>query len=372
MVVLLVVCLAIVLYTYLGYPILIACLARLFPKKIRRDPGYTPMVSALIPVFNAETYIRAKLDSLLALDYPQDKFEILVTSDASDDGSDAILQEYADQHPQIHFTRMKQRSGKPTQVNLMKERAKGEVLLMTDIRQPLNKQALRELVSRLADPDVAAVSGNLVLEGGQGAGVYWAYENAIRRAEGRFRSMVGVTGPIYAIAKSDMGDIPNDLILDDMWIPMTQRLEGKRIVFAEGAVAMDDAFADKREFGRKVRTLAGNYQLFRLLPALLNPFKNPSWFEVMSHKVCRLICPWALIGLFFSNSFLAFCFCEPRGALAFLLKALFGAQCLFYCFSLVGRYAGPIGKICRTFVVMNWAALLGFWRFIRSTQKVTW
>ena len=327
-------------------------------------------MSALIPVYNAESYIEGKLQSLLALNYPKDKLQIIVASDCSDDGSDEIIKSYSNRFPSIEYHRMETRSGKPTLVNFMAEKAKGEILLMTDIRQPLVPDALRELVVRLADPAVGAVSGNLVLHGSEGVGFYWKYENKIREAEGQFRSMIGVTGPIYAIRKKELSVIPEDMILDDMWIPLSLRLKGKKIVFAKEAIATDDTFGDEREFGRKVRTLAGNYQLFSNLRDLLNPFKNPSWFETVSHKICRLLCPWALVGLFvFSlmGSFQTgcamskmFCFASFTGLCSFLVLAFLG-----------GKIGAP-GRIARTFMVLNWAAVVGLSRFLKSSQKVTW
>ena len=327
-------------------------------------------MSAIIPVYNAESYIEDKLESLLAQNYPKDKLQIIVTSDCSDDGSDGILESYAQRFPSIEFHRMDSRSGKPTLVNFMAEKAKGEILLMTDIRQPLVPDALRELVIRLADPNVGAVSGNLVLHGNEGVGFYWKYENKIREAEGRFRSMIGVTGPIYAIRKNDLEAVPEDMILDDMWIPMSLRLKGQRIVFAKEAIATDDTFGDEREFGRKVRTLAGNYQLFANLSDLLSPFKNPSWFETFSHKICRLLCPWALLGLFVFSLLGSF---SGGGVFSKSFCSLsFAGICIFLALSLFGPKAGALGRIARTFMVLNWAAVVGLSRFLKSSQKVTW
>lgn len=357
------ICLAVLCYTYLGYPVLIAALARIRPMRVRRDPEFLPTVSALIPVFNAEPYVGPKLDSLLALDYPEGSLEIIVSSDASDDGSDAVIREYADRHPNIRTLRAEQRSGKPAGINRMLREATGEILLMTDIRQPLHKGALRALVAPLADPDVAVVSGNLVLEGHSGAGIYWRYENWLRRSEGNFRSMVGVTGPIYALRRADMKPLPDDLILDDLWVPMQLRLQGRKIVFEESAIAVDEAFGDRREFGRKVRTLAGNYQLFFRLPRLLAPFLNPSFFEVMSHKVLRLLCPWLLL-LLATVSVLGL------GHPFLALLAL--GQAAFYAAALAGKRAGRAGSLARTFVILNFAAVLGLYRTLAGTQKVTW
>ncbi len=366
--------LAILVYTYFAYPVLIAILAKLRPLQVRKDPGHTPLVSALIPVFNAKDYIDAKIESLLALDYPSARLEILLYSDCSEDGSDELLEEWAAKHPkQVRVFRATERSGKPSALNAMRREAKGDLLLMTDIRQPLHPRCLRELACYFADPKIGAVSGSLELSGGSGAGFYWKYEKWIRKNEGNFRSMVGVTGAIYAVAKKDLVDLPVNIALDDMWIPMRLRLQGRHIAFAPEAVAYDEAFADDREFGRKARTLAGNYQLFAALPKTMIPFANPSWFETVSHKIMRLVCPWALIALAMV-SVVAMVLGEGelgpwewRGMLV-----LTGGQLGFYGLAMLGKFAGKLGNIARTFVVLNAAAMVGLWRFVRQSQRVTW
>ena len=367
--------LAVLAYTYVGYPILVALLARLWPLRTRVDDAWTPVVTACIPVYNAAKYLPAKLDSLLALDWPRDKLEILVYSDGATDGSDAIAEDYARRFPGVvRFLRAGARAGKPTAVNRMRTEARGEVLLMTDVRQPLTPSALRAMVSLLADERVACVSGNLTLPSTAGAGVYWKYENWIRRSEARFRSMLGVTGPIYVIRKSDLPELPLDVILDDMWIPMRLRLQRRRLLWAEDAVAWDDAFDDEREFGRKVRTLAGNYQLFARMPQLLVPIANPSWLEVISHKVLRLVGPWALVVCLVASAAAA----QPLSTVAYepspvwLMRALAIGQILVYALAALGARAGRQGTVYRTFVVLNVAAVVGLWRWVRGKQKVTW
>jgi glycosyl transferase family 2 len=369
------VALALLVYTYVGYPIAVAILARLFPLRTRVDESWVPLVTACIPVHNAARYLPAKLDSLLALDWPRDKLEILVYSDGASDGSDEIAQDYARRFPAVvRFLRAEKRAGKPTAVNRMRGEARGEVLLMTDVRQPLRPAALRALTSKLADERVACVSGNLVLPSTAGAGVYWKYENWIRRSEAHFRSMLGVTGPIYLIRKSDLAELPLDLILDDMWIPLRLRLQRRRLLWAEDAVALDEAFDDEREFGRKVRTLAGNYQLFARLPALLVPFVDPSWFEIVSHKILRLVGPWLLLALLCSSLAAA----APLSQIAFapsltwLMRAVALAQIFVYLLAALGPLAGRAGVVYRTFVVLNAAAVVGLWRWLRGKQKVTW
>jgi cellulose synthase/poly-beta-1,6-N-acetylglucosamine synthase-like glycosyltransferase len=365
--------LAVLLYTYAGYPILVALLARLFPLRTGDDPSFRPMVSVLIPVFNAAQFVRPKLDSLLAQDYPEDRLEVLVYSDGATDGSDDMVAEYEQAHPgRVRLLRAEQRSGKPTALNRMREAAAGEILVLTDIRQPLSENAVRLLVERLADPRVGCASGHLILRGATGAGFYWHYENAIRMSEARFRSMVGVTGPLYAMRKSDLPEVPLDTILDDMWIPMRLRLQGKLLTLCPEAIAWDQAFEDDRELGRKVRTLAGNYQLFSRLPRLLFPFTNPIWFETFSHKLLRLICPWVLVALLITSLAGAF---MPRTAASgelWSLRTLVACEVIFIAAALVGARAGRITGAARTFVLLNWAAVVGLWRWMRGAQRITW
>ncbi|WP_437600830.1 glycosyltransferase family 2 protein [Sorangium sp. So ce590] len=365
---------AVLVYTYFGYPIVIGILARLWPAQRMEDPSYVPTVTACIPVYNAASYLQAKVESLFALDYPRDKLEVLLYSDGSTDDTVLVARQLAERDPRVKVIVNEARRGKPIGVNTMLGVATGEVLLMTDIRQPLVPGALRALMRLLADPNAGCVSGNLVLKGSAGSGAYWRYENWIRLQEGRFRSMVGVTGPIYAIRRADMSQLPEGVILDDMWVPMRLRLEGRSILFAQDAIAYDDAFGDEREFGRKVRTLAGNYQLFSLLPALLVPFKNPSWFEIFSHKLLRLVCPWALVALLIAST-AAWIGAEASGDVSWTLyatRAMFGGQAAFYLLAALGGAAGKLGSLARTFVVLNAAAVVGLWRFVRGSQKVTW
>jgi hypothetical protein len=360
--------LALLAYTYVGYPLLIGLLARLMPWKPRPDPTWQPSVSICVAAYNCEAYIDAKLRSLQALDYPADKVEILVYSDASTDGTDEIVAAWTAKDPRVHLLRGEVRSGKPTALNRMRERGTGEVLVITDSRQPLDRAAVRALVALLGAPEVGCVTGNLVLEGSAGSGVYWRYENWIRKQESRFGSVTGMTGPLSALRRADLGPLPANLILDDVWIPMHLRLRRARVLLAEDAIARDKAFADDREFGRKARTLAGNYQVFSWMPRLLVPFANPSWFETMSHKVARLLCPWLLLALLLASLVGSLDGRAEGRALGVLLLA----QLASYCLAVLGSRAGKLGTVARTFVVLNAAAVVGLGRFILGRQKVTW
>lgn len=368
-------CLGLLVYTYVGYPLLVALAARLWPAPRVTASSETPLVSVCLPVFNAEGFIDAKLESLLGLDWPAQALEVLVFDDGSSDGTAAALAAWERKEPRVRLFRGEGRAGKPSALNRLAAEARGEVLFLTDVRQLLHPAALRALVRILLTPDVGMVSGNLELRGAAGSGMYWRYEKWIRANEARFRSLVGVSGAVAAVRKADLPALPSDLILDDVYTPLCLRLAGRRVVLAQDALAYDEAFEDDREFARKVRTLAGNFQLFAKLPRLLVPIVNPSWFETVSHKLARLLCPVGLFGLLLAS--VALSVVPPAEEPRFVSSqaagvALLLGQSAFYVGALAGRRAGKLGTLCRTFVVLHMAVVVGFCRFLRGRQRVTW
>lgn len=365
-------------FTYVGYPIVIGVLARIFPAARSPSPPddvtTTPLVSVCLPVFNGARFLPEKIASLLAQDYPPDRIEILVYCDGCTDDSEAVARRIAESPEAAGRVRVlveRERSGKPAALNLLSGEARGDLLLLNDVRQPFSPNAMRALASTLEDERVGCAAGNLVLRGEAGSGAYWRYENWIRRQESRFRGVVGMSGAIAMMRKADFMELPRDLILDDVYIPMRLALRGRRVKLVTEAEAYDTAFEDDKEFRRKVRTLAGNYQLFGLVPALLSPFKNPIWFETLSHKVLRLLAPWLMVLL---------ALVSIGGSLrgdstmveSLVMRVLLAGQVAFYGAALIGRRSGRIGGLARTFVVLNTAAVVGLYRYVTGRQQVTW
>jgi hypothetical protein len=355
-------------FAYVGYPAWLAATTRGADGNHRPDPGYLPKVSVLVPAFDAEALVGPKLESLLAQDYPPGRLEIVVYSDGSTDRTVEEAKRYEARG--VRVLASEARRGKPTALNTMRGHAHGEVVVLTDVRQPLSRSAIRALVGHLADPDVGCVSGRLVLEGEQGAGIYWAYETFLREREARRRTMLGATGPLYALRREDLPIVPEDTLLDDMWIPMRLVLDGRRAVFEPSAEARDRAFDDGRERSRKVRTIAGNYQLLERMPELLDPRKNPAFLEYMAHKVLRLASPplFALLAVDATIASLSPRRSVGRAAARTVMAGL-GAGVVA---AIAGDRAGRIGRASRTFLVLQGAAVEGFARWAQGTQPVTW
>lgn len=303
-------------YVYAGYPLLLALWARVAARPVRKRPsddaGQWPAVSIVVAARNEGTRLAARLANLRELTYAGPR-EIIVVSDGSTDGTADVLRQFADQ---VRFIEVAA-GGKPLALNAGVAAASGEILVFADARQRFHRDALVQLVANFADPSVGGVTGELVLDCeaspdaaastiADGLGAYWKYEKWLRRNEGLVRSTLGATGAIYALRRSLWRPLPAETLLDDVLAPMRAVLGGYRVVFEDRARAFDTAALDSAaEARRKRRTLAGNYQILALEPRILVPFVNPVWLQYASHKIGRLIVPWALVALFVASALLA-------------------------------------------------------------------
>lgn len=286
---------AFAVYTLAGYPLLLGLWTRLRSRPVRKS--FQPRtVSVLLPVRNGERWLRAKLESLLALDYPSDFLQILVISDGSTDATDAIAAEF-EAGGRVEFVRTPG-GGKAVALNAGMARARGEVLFFTDVRQALDPDSLRHLVACLADPAIGVVSGELVIRDGatleeRSVGLYWKYEKWMRKRESRVDSVLGATGCIYAMRRELAVSLPAGTLVDDMFLPLAAFFRGYRVILDDEAKAFDDPTALDDEFRRKVRTQAGVFQIIGLYPQLLAPHRM--FLAFLSHKVARLLLPYALL-----------------------------------------------------------------------------
>ncbi len=364
---------ALVAYTYAGYPALAWLLARVAPRPVARG-DLTPPLAIVVVAHNEAARIGRKIETCLALDYPAERRRIVIASDGSDDGTAEVVARYAGQG--VTLVAFPSRRGKAACLNDAVRGCDEELVLFTDARQRLDPMAARHLASNFADPDVGAASGELVFETegmtgfGQGIDAYWRYEKFIRRQESAFGSVVGVTGAIYALRRSAWREIPADTILDDVVIPMNVVMQGLRVVFDGRALAYDVPSRDPvQERVRKVRTLAGNYQLMAAHPAFLVPLRDPILGQLLSHKILRLLSPFLLAAMLAANAALAL---DSTRWLALL-----GAQVAGYLTGFAGlawpsaRRAMPV-RLAAAFLALNGYAALALVEFVRNRNAHLW
>jgi cellulose synthase/poly-beta-1,6-N-acetylglucosamine synthase-like glycosyltransferase len=365
------------IYIYLGYPALIALWAAVRPRRCAHGSD-EPTISLLIVAHNERDHIHAKIADCLAVDYPRNRLEVIIASDGSTDGTPDVARSFND--PAVRSFAFDRRRGKPAVLNDTIPRLGGELVVLADARQRLESGTLRALVAPFADPRVGAVSGELVLRAsgdgqgdgesaGHGVGFYWRYEKFIRRSESAVDSTVGATGALYAIRRRLFRPIPDDTILDDVLIPMSIVRQGYRVVFEAGARVFDRTATARRELARKSRTIAGTFQLFARERWLLNPLANRLWFQAVSHKGLRLLLPLLHLAAFGANLALV------RTRL--LYDLLMAGQMAFYATAALGplvrhplleRLASLPFALC----LLTWATVVGFVRFVRGLQPVTW
>lgn len=360
-----------VAYTYVGYPLVIARYAR--PEQ-RREVTNAPdfAVTIIMSAYNAAHLLPRRIENLLQQNYPAERLSIIIIDDGSTDGTDELLQQYRD-HPQIQLAKHESNRGKAAALNLGLAMVKTELVAFTDTRQTFAPDAIAVMAENFVEPNVGAVTGNLVFRKPKGVdpqGGYWDLEKSIRENESRYRSTVGVTGAVYMARRALIEDIPEHLILDDVLIPMRIVKQGYRIKFATDAIAYDDPSANlMEEYYRKVRTLAGNWQLIAEAPWLLSSAENPVFFEFVSHKFLRLLAPWALAISLACAWFLR--------DLAFFYVVL---MCQITLISLAGigfllyllKLKVPILSQLASFAMLNVAALVGTWKFFFGQQKNLW
>lgn len=371
--------LAVILYTYLGYPFVLYVQSKLFPRSVaRKYPKHPPQVSVIIAARNEASKIEDRIKNLLKQDYPPEKYEIIVISDGSDDGTEEIVRKIAGEQtgflPKISCYGYTPSQGKPTALNTGITKAAGEIIVFTDARQFFTENVITELVANFSDPEIGGVSGELIFvkDGTSNIeiqmGAYWQYEKMIRKMESNTGSVVGVTGAIYSIRRELYQQLQNTAILDDVMVPMNIVMQGYRVIFDSSAVAYD-VFSKNtiQEWHRKVRTLAGNWQMLSLNPALMVPHLNPLWFRFLSHKIARIIVPFFLILLLVTGML-------QKGACYNYFTVL---QLLFYSAALIAFLIPSTRKffafqISYFFCVLNLAALKGFFIWITGGCKTIW
>jgi cellulose synthase/poly-beta-1,6-N-acetylglucosamine synthase-like glycosyltransferase len=367
---------ACVVYAYLGYPLLIWCLARCFGRSSDPAPAdgdNLPSMSLLIAAYNEAAEIEGRILSALCMDYPAVKLEIVIASDGSSDATAAIVRRYA--RAGVRLLDYRQRRGKAAVLNAAFGEVRGEIVLLSDANTHIKPEAPRRMARWFQDRQVGVVCGRLVLTdpltGGNVDSLYWKYETFLKSCEGKLGALLGANGAIYAIRRELFAPIPSETIVDDFIIPLQAKLRtGCGIVYDRGAMAVEETPPSiGSEFHRRSRIGAGGFQSITMLWKLLNPRLGWVAFTFLSHKVLRWLCPFFLVSLMLSNLCL---WSQPVYRVTLL------AQLGFYGLSLGALFVPPRPRILKflrlttMFTSMNAALLVGFWRWLRGAQKGAW
>ena len=288
-------CAALLVFTYGGYSLVILLLSLLVRREVGRD-DIEPHVTVLITAYNEERDIGRKLEQTLALDYPQDKLEILVASDGSTDRTDEIVRSFADRG--VKLVRVEGRVGKTATQNEAVKHATGEIIVFSDATTRYEPQAVRRIVRNYADPQVGAVSGRYEYVSPDGASMglgtilFWKYENLIKTLQTRIWTITGCCGCIYSVRRSLYVPLPREII-SDLCEPLKILEKGYRIVFEPEAVAYEETTERaKEEFSMRVRVISRGMHGLVYMRRLLNPLRHPFVaFQLLSHKVLRWFAP---------------------------------------------------------------------------------
>jgi cellulose synthase/poly-beta-1,6-N-acetylglucosamine synthase-like glycosyltransferase len=368
---------ALVIYIYIGYPLVIAVLSKWHLPSLAQ-PQPLPSVSILIAAYNEEQEIGATLENKLALDYPRDKYEIIVVSDESTDATDRIVQQLAETADiPVKLIHQQPRQGKTAALNLAVPQANGDIIVFSDANSIYAGDALRRLVGNFSDPEVGYVTGKMVYTNpdgslvGDGCSSYMKYENWMRGMESRLGSLVGVDGGIDAMRRSLYEPLAADQ-LPDFVQPLKVVEQGYRVVYEPRALLMEQALGDAaREYPMRVRVTLRALWALHDMRVLLNPFRFGIYaFQLFSHKLLRYLAFIPIILAFIVNALLL-----PEGA---VFVVMFSGQLIFYLLALRGVFTASrpdnpfYVSLPYYFSLLNLACMHACWRYLRGEKQLLW
>ena len=360
--------LASLLWTHLLYPLFIAVFARLRPRAIKIDATYLPRVALIIAAYNEDDVITSKLDNALLLDYPQDRLRIIVASDASSDRTDEIVAAYSDRGIELCRT---PRGGKVNAQNVtVRTLTDVDVLAFSDANCHWQPDAMRKLVSRLADPQVAYVCGQLRLRSPEGTnqeGAYWRFEVWLRGQESRVHSVTGGNGSIYAVRRERYEEV-DPRFGHDLSFPYLMVKRGFRAVYAPDAIVTEKMTTDlEDEFNRKVR-MFGHCWLLVLHGRMfsLRSLGLTYWIEMVSHRLLRYTSGLLHIVLLVTSTVLAW---DSGGVytVVLVLQGLFVAAVIA---SMLVRGKVRLLAIPHYYLLITWATVVALKDVVRGVPAV--
>ena len=361
-------------YIYIGYPLLLAAIAA-FVRRKRPDTGHCPRLTVLISAYNEEASIERKLRETLALEYPQDRLEILVVSDGSTDRTDEIVQAFTDSR--VRLLRVNGRRGKTYAQNQGVAASSGDIIVFSDATAVYHPQALLYLACNYADPGVGAVSGRYQYfdpDGksptGLGSIAFWNYENTIKKLQSKILTLTGCSGCIYSVRRDLYVPLPADAC-SDLVEPLCIVRNRYRVAFEDRALAYElTTKTSSQEFRMRVRVATRGMRGVVSVGELLRPWQF-GWvsFQLLSHKLLRWMASVFLLILFFATGVIAF------ASLPFAV--FFTLQALFYAIALVSLLIPfhtawkPLG-LPLFFCTLNAAALMGMIELLRGNKYTVW
>lgn len=353
-------------YVYLGYPVLMLLLARMFGRTAARG-SCRPTVTAVVTTYNEERGIGAKLDNLLALDYPREQMDILVVDDLSSDDTVKAVSDYSVRNPTIRLKRLEKRSGKTEAQNAGAEAATGEVLFFTDVTACHEPGMLARMLESLADPRVACTSGSFRYSSAgrtEALGLYARYEDLVRRCESDFKSALWLAGCGYLVRKSDYIPLSGDLV-SDFAEPLLLAASGKRVVFDPGVVTLvERSVTDRSEFSRRGRIASQGLWCLWRNKHLFNPFRYPYIsFVLLSRRLLR----W-LAGIFFLAALAA----SLLGMDDPFLRAALWLQLGLYGSALLGFWGLRVFRPFTVLMIQVLAGLAGLMNFLAGRRFTFW
>jgi len=363
-----------VIYIYIGYPVLLKFLPRI-SKNPEPTGEYHPNVTVLIPAFNEEKHIESTIKNKLDSNYPQDKLQIIVISDESEDGTDEIVKAYSAKDSRVTLIRQSPRQGKTAGLNLAMPHASGDIIVFSDANSHYHPDAIQHLVNTFQDSEIGYVTGKMVYVNedgsliGDGCSAYMKYENHMRKLETQTGSVVGVDGGIDAIRKELYQPMNADQ-LPDFVLPLKVVTQGKRVAYCEQALLNEESLSSAQsEFRMRVRVSLRAYWAMWDMKHLFNPFKY-QWFslQITSHKLLRYLAFIPLFIAFVSNGLIT-----GEGV---FYKATFIGQIVFYSMAaFVALNDGSKNKLfglAHYFCLINIASAMAFIKFLKREKIVLW
>jgi len=366
-------------HSYVLYPIFTQLLGRFFKNNssVYSHEEELPLVSVLMAAHNEEKIIEEKIISILNSSYPSSKIEILIGSDRSTDNTNSIIKKYADSDERFHFFEFSNRTGKIGIVNHLNQKAKGEILLLTDANVILEPYTLFELVKHFKNPDISLVDSfmkhrNLKADGiSRQESNYISNEVNTKHAEGKiWGSLMGPFGGCFAIRRVEFQPVPNNFLVDDFYSCMQVLKNKKRCISDEKAIVLEDVSNNlNAEFKRKIRISSGNFQnLAKFWPLLLR--FNGTAFAFFSHKVLRWLTPFFILFIILVFPFLL-AIKENYKYFGLFLLIMFSSLGFDFILKKMNIHLVML-RFLTHFTSMNIALFLGFFRYLKGIQTSVW